>query len=655
MAEDRRKRGKDGDQLLLDFLSGQPADAGEQQRAVNALRRWAGIDDPDVARSLMEWAREGGAATARGPGPPEARAALFRLLQRAIGHPGFALTTDQVPQLAVALAHQDIETIRTHIGPALRLVIGKPRDEDIPRLNAWLQHILKESSMGFFIDTSSIPILQDQNTLQAFNTRITHELNSRFGLPAGEADVTTIARAAAIEGMVVLDGEVDPSSSGLPDALRRAWLESLVDMPAVDPRTGKPVPMQVSAVYQPIADTIQRITLGDNQAAQQLAFVAREVIAGAQSIPFGHPNFESAIRIAVDKYVETRATGDSLTLPPGSVPGGTQTTGGDAELVPNNIRVIGLAYSLALLEKTLLLPVTDRLSALFMNGMIQTGNEAAGKALDDYYWDSEDRLTESQRRSHYSRMLGMPGGEVSKEVAPNKDFEPIVLRFIASVSEFTRQREVDRMFNNPASALSTTGEQVRKSAFEVAKNASLYGWGSGYYVTTRINNQLRRALEMLNQPAILKAFAASNHWQVIERVAQQDFGGTPNWSKYSTMADAANRIFNFLSKYTTAIARPTPGQSFLFDVSRRANSDVSEADTNELLTSVQGWLAVNGMRDEQVKQYSQPVELTNSPSLPAMGGTGAGAATEVINKLKQLTASGTPSPDQLQQLLATLH
>src|SRR5262249_1094901 len=182
-------------------------------------------------------------------------------------------------------------------------------------------------------------------------------------------------------------------------------------------------------------------------------------------------------------------TGDSLSLPPGSLPGGTLNAGGDSDLVSENIRVMGLAYSLALLEKTLILPVTDRLTALFMNGVLPFGHDAAGKALDDYYGDSEDRFTESQRRSHYSRMLGMPGGEVSREVAPNKDFEQLFLRFISSVSEFIRQREVDRMFNNPTRVLAVTGEQVRKCAFEVAKNASLYSWGGGFHVTTRINRQ----------------------------------------------------------------------------------------------------------------------------------------------------------------------
>lgn len=637
-------------QDLLHILDGHRANAAMREKAVNAIRWAFEVEEPDAAERLLEWISEeqAGVAPAGPAPPPEYRTALIRLLLRAASDPDLGLAPEDLARLGPALATRNTESLRPYLGPALRLVIGQPRDEDIKELKAWLRKTIKEASMKFIIDPSSSPHPSDA---AAYGNKVVDILKSSFGLPDKDADVTKVARAAAIEGMAVLDGEVDPASSGLSDELRRAWLETLADVAKNGGGTVK-----AAVVYEPIAQRIREITGSEEQSVQQLAFVAREVIAGAGSNPFGHPNFDSAIRIALDHYVETRVTGDGLTLPPGSLPGGTQTAGGDAELVPNNIRVIGLAYSLALLEKTLLLPVADRMGALFMNGMIQTGNEAAGKALDDYYWDSDDRLTESQRRSHYSRMLGMPGGEVPKEVAPNKDFEQLFLRFIASASEFMRQREVDRMFTAATSALSTTGEQVRKCAFEVCKNASLYGWGGAFYVTTRINKQLQRALDILDQPAILKEFAASNHWQVVERVAQQDFGGTPNWSKYSTMADAASRIFNLLSKYTTAIARATPGQPFLYDVSQSTvPSDVSQADTNELLTSVQGWLAVNGVSDTQVKQYSQPVELTNAPSVPSVAGTGAGSATEVINKLKQLTSGGTPNPDQIQQLLATLH
>ncbi|HJY75617.1 MAG TPA: hypothetical protein VKE95_03245, partial [Burkholderiales bacterium] len=174
-------------------------------------------------------------------------------------------------------------------------------------------------------------------------------------------------------------------------------------------------------------------------------------------------------------------------------------------------------------------------------------------------------------------------------------------------------------------------------------------------VTTRINRQLQLAIDILNQPQVLKTYAASNHWQVVERVAQQDFGGAPNWSKYSTMAQSASSIFNLLAKYTSVLAATNSANPFLSE-SNEDGGDIGFNDTNILLGSVQAWLAVNGVRDEQVKQYAQPSELMAAPSLPGLPApSGPGSAMDVVNKLKQLTSSGTPNPDQLQQLLATLH
>lgn len=641
--------------LAFDLERGLPAN--EREQAVQAWQQALEASDDSVAAELVDWLAGDMRALASGPAPPVRHDALLRLLQRAL--PLLGASTAQLKSLPAVLARRDPASLRPLVGPALRFVIGKPRHDDRSILDAWLAHYLKEIFMAditFFIDDSSIPILQVKDAKEKLSLRVVNELLNRFGVPAEKADVTKVPSAAVILGMVVLDGEVDAASSGLPDALRRAWLESIGDIPD---NAVPPVKVPLSKVYQFIAENLPALKGGaTTEAVQEFAFVAREVIAGASSIPFGHPNFLSAVRIALDKYVETRATGDSLTLPPGSLPGGTQNAGGDAVLNSDNIRVVGLVYPLALLERALVFRVTDRVTELFMNGLLPFGHDAAGKAIDDYHWDSEDRLSESQRRSQFSRMLGMPGGEVSREVAPNKDFEQIFLRLIGSASEFTRQREVDTMFRNSrAPVLSMTGEQVRKCAFELAQNASLYAWGGSFFVATRINQHLQRAIGILNQPQVLKTYAASNHWQVIEKVAQQDFGGAPNWAKYSTMAQSASELFGILANNTAALASASSSRPFLFDRTLnngKGDGDLSAETTDRLLRSVQQWLAVNGVREDQVQQYAQPVELTSSPSLPGGTALRPDASLEVVNKLKQLVAGGTPSPEQVQQLLANL-
>lgn len=660
--------------LLLDAVARLPA--AERAQAIRQLQQALGATDTATADLLLNLLGKGppmAARAASGPAPPGYIAMLASLLRRAIeSDPLLKTPEDRLKALLASLEGRPFASLRPLVGPSLRVVIGRATDPDVHLLVQFIKEISMTAT--FFVDPSPIPLFQDPNTrdtlVRALTDKVSSELQSTFGVSPAQADVKTVPSAAAVLGMVVLDGEADANSGSLRTAMQRAWLESIGEMPSTGAAPNDKVPL--SEVYRFIADTLPKFKGGNtNIAGQEFAFVARNVIAGGSGIKFGHPDFESAIRIALDQYVQTRATGDSLTLPPGTLPGGTQNAGGDADLNSDNIRVIGLVYPLALLEKALPLRVADRVAELFMNGLLPFGQGAAGKAIDDYYWETEDRLNEAQRRSQYARMIGMPGGEVSKEVAPNKNFEQQFLRLISAVSEFSRQRQVDRMFTTQTSILATTDEQVRKCAFEVAQNASLYAWGGSFHVAARINRHLQRAIEILNQPQVLRTYAASNHWQVIERVGQQDFGGAPNWAKYSTMAQAASRIFDVLARNTPALSASASGQPFLFDpalagntgftintTGSRAVSGLSPADTNQILTSVQLWLAVNGVRDEQVKQYAQPVEMNTQPSIPTLPGSPGGgdsSGMEVLNKLKQLTASGTPNPEQLQQLLATLH
>lgn len=514
----------------------------------------------------------------------------------------------------------------------------------------------------FYIDDSSISALKSQAAKAALLAQIQGDLGSRFRLPPNDADIEKSPLAAAIVGMVLLDGEFVASSVSLQDALKRAWLASVGDMPNYGKDSADPPIVPLSTVFDFVAHSLPDLNGGKPDVSYQaLAFVARELIAGGQSIPFGHPSFLSAARLALDRFVESRNAGDTLALPPGTLPGSTEVGGGDPDLNVDNIRVAGTMYAMSLLDRTGIFRVVDRVTELFMNGLLPFGHDAAGKALDDYYWDTEDRLSEGQRRSQFSRMLGMPGGEVSKEVQPNRDFEALFMRFIASVSEFTRQREVDRMFQSTRPVLSTTGEQVRKTALDVAKNASLYGWGGSFFIASRLNNQLSKAISILSMPQVLKAYAASNHWQVVERVSQQDFGGAPNYVKYTTMAQSAKIVFDLIAQYSGLLNLSNSTRPFLFDRSLLDNnagrqvSDVSSVDTDTLLRNVQYWLAVNGVAEDQVVKYAQPVESVNVASLP--GGSGSqNASGDVVTKLRAMVAGGaSPSPDQLQQLLATLH
>lgn len=551
------------------------------------------------------------------------------------------------------LGKYPVGALKTLLGAAIRETVGRPRPEDDKTLRTWFATFSKETAMStpdFYIDGSNIPALQSDANKQLYLKAIQDALTDSFGMSAAEADPLHSARAAAIVGFVLLDEEYDTGSLSFFESLKRAWIEALGKTKAYP--SGE-VPNQ--KVYEFVAQAIVDLNGGKAEVSyQELAAVSRHVIQGADSFPFDHPNFIASVRIGVDAFVSGIPTGESLSLPPGSLPGTSDDAGADGELNGANISAVGTIYAIALLEKTFLFKAVEQMCHHdYMHGLLPIGYDGAGKLLDAYYWDAKDRYSEAERASHYARILGMPGGEVSKAVKPNREFESLFMRFIASVAEYDRQRRVADILDTRRRSVSLSGEQVRTAANSLAKNVSLYGWASTHFIARRLNAQLSRAIEIVKHPQIQKAFGVTNPWQVVERIAMNEFGVTPNITKFRTMAEASKSVFDLLARKTREMATASSSRPFLYEYDTAAGDygrgDLTQQETQELLRNVQQWLAVNGVADDQVLKYSQPVETVSTPSLPPMGG---GSDSDMVEKLRKMVASGsTPSLDQLQQLL----
>jgi hypothetical protein len=228
------------------------------------------------------------------------------------------------------------------------------------------------------------------------------------------------------------------------------------------------------------------------------------------------------------------------------------------------------------------------------------------------------------------------------------------MRFLASLAEFDRQRQVAGVFDTRQRPVSITGEQVRKAGNDLAANASLYGWGWTHFAARRLNGDISTALNILKLPQIQRTYGVGNPWQVIERVAADEFGQAPNIVKYRTMAESGKAILDLVAKHARTLATSTGNLLFPDPNLPDAKSDIDAADLRTFLTHTQYWLAVNGVTDQQVGQMSQPVESKSAPTLPPLS-SGGGMDSGAMDKLKQMVTSGTaPSLDQLQTLLPQL-
>ena len=533
----------------------------------------------------------------------------------------------------------------------------------------------KEEPMAnpnFIFDVSRLPqSLRVPGESDRFKKAVTTQLGSFPTDPKTQAIVE-----AAVIGMLLLDEQFNFTTPAFPDSVRDAWEETLNKHKDFNNKDVKNVD-----VYNAVVESIvaSRAAAGTGTAAgtgaaagagtvdvsyQEFAFASRHAIQNVRDNPPGTESFKTQVKIGLERYVAGRPAIESLELPPL-----TGADGGDVEIEPENIRAVALLYAALNLEEMRMFHVVDRVTEIFINGQLPVGFDAGGRALDTYYWDREDRLNEAERRMVYSRVLGAAGGMVSKEVQPNAQFDGLWIRFLSSLAEFDRQQRVDEIIaTRNVRPQNLTGEYVRKAGRDLAANVSLYGWGGTHFAARRLNAHIVTALNILNQPSIQKSYGVTNPYQLIERVASAEFGVTPNIVRLRTMADAGNKILNIVANYHNVWTR---SKLPLFEEQTRDQQgvlitvpgDINLADRSILMNQTQFWLAVNGIKDDQVNKLSQPEQAKYEPSIPTFGGMLPGrngaardgkAGADTMDRLKQMVLQGqTPSLDQLKQMLPT--
>lgn len=478
---------------------------------------------------------------------------------------------------------------------------------------------------------------------KAYVTAVKKELVDNY-----EVDEKDRITVAAVVGMLLLGEYFDKSSPAFDGALADARDELLKKVPDTDGNE-----ISSKKVYEYIAENIDRISGRNDLFFQEFASVGRYVISRADELPFGNPLFDRQINIGLDQYVSGAPIFDSLDLPPL-----TGDDGSDTEIIPDNIRAVSMVYATYQLDVGMrMIDVVDRINEIFHNGQLPIGYDAGGKAIDDYNWSTEDRMNTVARRMHYSRVLGTTGGDVSKEVQPNSQFESLFMRFLSSLAEYDRQQRISDIVAGGVRPQNLTSEFVRKAGRDLAANLSLYGWAATHFAARRLRQHIESALNILKQPSVQKAYGVSNPYQVIERVAALEFNTTPNIVKHRTMAEAGKQILDLVAKYAYVWTKSNGSPLFTETINGVTFSgDISDEDRETLLRQTQYWLAVNGIKDDQVDKYSQPEISAYAPSIPSFGNFGTGmqptngsGSPDQMERIKQMVTQGQmPSLDQLQ-------
>lgn len=299
----------------------------------------------------------------------------------------------------------------------------------------------------------------------------------------------------------------------------------------------------------------------------------------------------------------------------------------DTEIIASNLHATQAIYFSYMLEEMRLFQVVDKILDLFRQGMLPLGKGRAGDYLYRYYKDSSTRIVESERRDLYLRAFGAPGGDPNGNL-PNRDFSDLWLRFISAVSNFARQLSVEKMLRQGI-PLTVNQEQVRKSGRDLAANLSLHGYGIAYFAATELQSTISEFRDLLQNSEIKGAFGARDMWQVVDQVNANYLGGPRNSQKYRTQARSGAIVIRWLANNADRLSGRFGSDvisldAFISPVLRSLGSDnptVSPTDW-DLVQACEQWLAVAGVGDQSVEQYSQasesPVTTSKPIEMPAM-------------------------------------
>ena len=620
---------------------------------------------------------------------PEARLRLYGLVERAVDQMdeetrgAFIVTPSEeeearpevigrlreslgIHALAEAAGHDDTQHVRDRIGsiPAKRL--EQAFNASIRGLLGSLpysQHKSLQQTIGEFgirkaigqmatpttTTTTTFSYSVDKSSLggsfddATFVQKVTDAIS---GLGVGTVDSSSIL-VEGIIGMLLLDGNTDPGAPSFGDQIsNRLW--TYIQAPLVD-SNGQRIGSKTNRdAFSAVDQVIQQIRGGTGAYYQELATASRQIIDGQRGAIISDAKLlPSAVTQALQGYGAGTSTTGSFDLPPLT---GVTTGGGTDEIDPDHVRAVAMLYAAYQLDVLGIIKVIDRNVEIFMNGQLPVSNDLAGNALNAYYWDTVNRMSESARWMQYSRVFGAKGGEVSKEVQPNTAFDDLMLHFLSSLAEYNRQQATAALLGNNR-ALSLNAEGVREAGRRLAANATLYAYGYTGFAAKKLQQHIQTVLNILKLPDIQNAWGVQSAWQVVERVSSQEFKTTPNVVKYRTMAESGKAVLDLVAKNAGAWTATT-GNPLFDDGSEFSTPDISPADQAQLMRHTEYWLAVNGVKDMDVAARSQPSDTAVSPSIPSLDGTGTATGADLAAQIQNMLQSGqTPSPDQLRRMV----
>jgi hypothetical protein len=267
--------------------------------------------------------------------------------------------------------------------------------------------------------------------------------------------------------------------------------------------------------------------------------------------------------------------------------------------------------------------VVEKTVDLFRMGLLPISRGKAGDYLYGYLKKSAERMTQNERLDLYRQVLGRNEGDPS--LPGNPQFKELWLRFFAAVSNFGRQLSVDRMLRTNV-PIAVSQEQVRKAGRDLAANLSVHSFGIVRFAAAELQQTILEFRDVLSDPELRACVGARDMWQFMDQINANYLGGPRNTHQHRTQARSSAVVIRWLANHSDRLAGR---YGEVISVNALTNPQLSGSDQPmvapndwDLVQACEQWLAVGGVQDASIEQYSQSVESPLITSRPMETGNG---------------------------------
>lgn len=215
-------------------------------------------------------------------------------------------------------------------------------------------------------------------------------------------------------------------------------------------------------------------------------------------------------------------------------------------LVPDAtvLKMMAALYFQAELEQAGVIAVAEMLADARYQLTIQDGR--AANLLEEFFRRKRDWLDRDSREHVFARVFGLGSLARNEEGAViNRDFQSKFANFCLNVWRCAEELKWQKMPNPMLDAA------VRQAAIDLLINLGGRRYGDLYGASRRVQEQLGKAIALLNHQGIGSAFQVSGMWNVLQTILSPN---VPDFARLTTRGQSGLNLLNWLVSVLPLIA-----------------------------------------------------------------------------------------------------